>query len=115
MLAVIFVASLLPPDNLPSGGNDKLQHFFSYSLLTWVFVLVFHPNSNKRRFILIIQLIAFGGMIELLQGLTSYRSAEWLDLLANCMGILFAVLLTPLKSHDLLVYMDKKIAIFIDQ
>jgi len=106
MLAVIFVASLVPPENLPSGGNDKLQHFFSYSLLAWACVLVFHPNSNKRTFILIVKLIVFGGIIELLQGLTSYRSAEWLDLLANCMGILMGSVMALKLTPNFLVFLE---------
>ena len=33
-------------------------------------------------------LLAYGVLIEILQGLTSYRHAEWADLLADGLGIL---------------------------
>ena len=32
----------------------------------------------------------FGASIELLQGLTAYRTAEWLDLLADAVGLALA-------------------------
>lgn len=105
MLAVIFIASLLPVEHLPKG-NDKIQHLASYAFLAWWFVLVFRPASYSQTFILALKLIAFGGMIELLQGLSGYRFAEWLDLLANSTGILIGCLIALKLSSNLLAFID---------
>jgi len=41
-------------------------------------------------------LLAYGAVIEVLQSLTPTRSAEWLDLLADAVGILLARVLMRL-------------------
>jgi VanZ family protein len=37
-------------------------------------------------------LLAYGGLIEILQSLTPYRSAEWADLLADGLGLAIGLL-----------------------
>ncbi len=98
MLAVIFIASLLPTEHIPKG-NDKLHHLVSYAVLAWWCSLVFQTAQIKQHIKLALILIAFGSIIELLQGLSGYRYAELLDVLANTTGIIIgmflAIKLTP--------------------
>lgn len=94
MLAVILIASLLPPENLPQGGNDKLRHFISYSVLAWWCGLAFMAHEENQIIKLGIKLIAFGAMIEVLQGLTGYRFAELYDLMANTLGVVVGLFLS---------------------
>jgi len=106
MLAVIFIASLLPTEHLPKVANDKLEHFLSYFILAWWSSLAFQVSTLKKIIILALALIFFGGLIELLQGLTGYRYAEWYDLLANTLGITGGCFMAYFVTDNILNKMD---------
>ena len=105
MLAVILIASLLPTENLPKG-NDKLHHLVSYAVLAWWCVLAFQISQQKKVLLLVFKLIVFGGVIELLQGLSGYRFAEWYDLLANTLGVFLGVVVARYVTKNTLFYID---------
>jgi hypothetical protein len=44
-------------------------------------------------------LLAYGGAIELLQGLTDYRTAEWLDWGADAIGLALASMLRRISAR----------------
>ncbi|MNT88874.1 hypothetical protein D3C72_2294960 [compost metagenome] len=46
---------------------------------------------------LLLALVVYGGVIELLQGMTAYREADWLDLVADTGGILAGLALDWLR------------------
>jgi VanZ family protein len=84
-LAVVLVLSLLPPRvPMPSTGWDKMNHALAFAVLA-----VLGCRSYPRLTLGVLPgLLAYGGLIELLQGMTDYRSAEWLDMLADGVGLL---------------------------
>jgi VanZ family protein len=97
LLLVITYLSLMPNDQLPDAGfSDKVNHILAYVALS----LWFGGIMVRRSYLLIVlALVAFGVMIELLQGWTGAgRQAEALDLGANAVGIAAGLLLaiTPL-------------------
>lgn len=89
----IAIMSLTHSANLPLQNfkiSDKLLHAFAYFGLIWSWLLVFRNNkTSKSKLILFIALIAFGIILELLQGslMQQYRSADWRDVLANVSGL----------------------------
>ena len=93
LLLVILLAAVLPavwflPDrvNLITlfGGVDKWAHAAAFAFLT-VWFAGLYPRSAYWR--IAIGMLAYGVLIELCQGLISYRSAEWPDLGADVIGI----------------------------
>lgn len=108
MFAVILIASLLPTENLPKG-NDKLHHFLSYAVLAWWCTLAFQISDIKKLFLLAVYLITFGGIIEILQGLSGYRYAEWLDFLANSLGVVIGVLFAFYVTKKILFFVETKL------
>lgn len=85
--AVLAIASLVPVELLPQQAAtiwDKGQHAFGFGWLALVGLLAY---SHKPR-TMIIALLAYGGVIELLQLATGWRYGEWLDFLADGVGIL---------------------------
>jgi len=100
------VVCLLPFKKLPDIGvsfGDKIFHSLTYVILTflWFFTLYFHYKHSKIKSIVCASAISiiFGIIIEILQGvLTKTRQADVLDVLANSVGVLFAVALLLLKS-----------------
>ena len=98
LLAVgIVLLSLLPipdikmPVDVPLA--DKWTHMVMYGVLTltiWVEYRRAHQKSNAWRLLLFAFLapIAMGGILELMQAyFTTCRSGEWLDFVANTIGV----------------------------
>lgn len=80
----VLVLSLAPTSpELPSTGWDKSNHFLGFGVLS-VLGLLAYP---ARHVAILFGLLAFGGLIEVLQSLTPYRLAEWADWIADGIGI----------------------------
>lgn len=96
MLLLVALLSLMPVAGI--GGSDKLAHFLSYAMLSgWFSLLIRAPRSL---FAVAIGLIVFGVVLELLQGMTSYRMAELADAAANSLGVAAGLLCfySPLRT-----------------
>jgi VanZ family protein len=93
----ITVTSLLPARDLPALGiSDKIEHAVAYLLLAFWFASVM---ARRDYVYLVLALLAFGGGIEIAQGLMGLgREADLLDLAADGVGVLAGVALavTPL-------------------
>lgn len=95
LLALITVLSLSPLPELPEfASSDKAHHFVAYA------ALMFPAALRRARGHLLIALgfALWSGVIELIQPFVN-RYAEWLDLLANCCGLLLGMLLARLASQ----------------
>ncbi len=110
MLAFVTVLSLMPVSD-GVDVNDKLIHLFVYACLSSWFSLI--VKSGRSLIWVSIGLIIFGLLIEFLQGLTEYRSAELADAIANSIGVLIGlgIYFTPL--HRLMRKFDAMLLRFI--
>lgn len=98
LLAILIaLLSLLPSSSLPDSNLfsvrflDKIIHLSMYLGFVFVFLAESRCYSSCLRFHLklILTVFAMSAMIELLQEtVIRTRSAEWLDLLANLMGLI---------------------------
>lgn len=88
LIATVFTASLLPippaPIALPTHF-DKWQHVTAYFVLSAWFAQIY-PFGTK---LLLYSggFFVMGALLEVLQGLTAYRSADAYDLAANTLGL----------------------------
>ncbi len=90
-LSVVLVLSLWPMPEPPPlhTGWDKTDHlavFVALGLLglrSW-------PQHRAR---VLVGLLAYGALIEVLQGFTGYRQADWRDFVADAIGVGCAALL----------------------
>ena len=108
---VIICLSLLPIPEIPKAENvpflDKWTHMVMYGglcLVIWYEYLRSHGSINVFRITLFGYLcpIVMSGLLELAQEyLTTCRSGEWLDLLANATGATLAFLLGWLVLRNL--------------
>jgi VanZ family protein len=81
----ILVLALLPTEApLPTTGWDKTNHALAFGVLAALGVQTY----PKRLALVLAGSILYGGLIELLQALTSYRFAEWEDVAADAVGVL---------------------------
>ena len=92
MALVVLAACLMPMEGGGPAGVDKLQHFAAYAgLAFWGGV-----TWSARRWQVCIALLVMGALIEGLQGLTGYRSADWHDMLANSIGVVSGLAISRL-------------------
>ena len=83
---IITVLSLLPGGVAPALGiSDKLVHFSTYLLAGGVGAMA---TSNGRRMLLVLAATAAVSLaIEVLQMAVPGRQFEWLDFVANSLGL----------------------------
>lgn len=96
LLLVVAILSLAPAT--PNvGDSDKLGHFLAYATLSMVFSVIVRQRVSLWR--VLFGLIAFGVLMEYLQGLTGYRYSDPEDALANSIGVVFGLLshFSPLR------------------
>ena len=101
----MYAAALLVLGSLPMAPtqaarlSDKTLHFIAFGILAW---LCWRALRELRRDAPIwlpllggfTASVLCGGLLELWQALLSYRSCELLDLVADALGALLAILLT---------------------
>ena len=83
-LAVLVLALMPAPPVMVTTGWDKSNHLLAFTVMTWLGCKAF-PH---RLVYAMLGLLAYGALIEILQSFTPNRSAEWLDLFSDCLGIL---------------------------
>ena len=92
ILTAITFLSLWPADALPAvPGTDKTHHFIAYASLMF-------PTAMRKPAHWIIygcMFLAYSGAIELIQPYFN-RCGEWMDFLANGIGLLCGLLIAAL-------------------
>ncbi|MDP9898673.1 VanZ family protein [Variovorax ginsengisoli] len=83
-MAMVLVLSLMPPSSsIPTTGWDKSNHMLAFAVLA----LLSHWAWPGRTARALIALLAFGGLIEVLQSFTPDRYADFADLVADGIGL----------------------------
>lgn len=98
---LITYLSFASPVSLPEvrvSHSDKIAHVTVYFVLTmlWALFFFFERNLKKQKAILLSGVLAFfyGTTIEILQSIiTSFRTTDYLDGIANTFGIVLASIL----------------------
>ena len=91
LLVMVLAAALVPADWFwPEDPNsryflsDKWLHGITFAVLALWFSGQYARHSYWR---LMTGLVAFGLLIEVTQRMVSYRTADWIDLLADLLGV----------------------------
>lgn len=92
MIAGVVVGSLMPGHAIPRMlGDDKLLHASTYFLLM-IWFAGLYPRG--RHIFIALGLMGLGIALDLLQGMTTTRTFDPADLVANGAGILTAFVLS---------------------
>jgi VanZ family protein len=75
---------------------DKIYHVIAYFVLalTWLLSFPFSREKPKVKYVIAFSCVFYGIVIEVLQTtLTTYRTASFLDVVANTVGVFMAFLI----------------------
>ena len=105
----IVILSLIPIPEVPQLGNisllDKWVHMVMYGglcVIIWWEYLRQHRSIHWRRALVgaVLLPVALGGGLKLAQKyLTTCRSGEWLDFMANSVGVVLAALVAVILAR----------------
>lgn len=100
LIAVSYLAlSPVPPRSLDTGW-DKTNHLLAFGSLA--FSGYWGLSAPRTRWLALpLLLLAYGGLIEILQLQVPGRSGEWADLLADSLGIAAGLLVAGLLGRVL--------------
>ena len=87
LIAVVGFLALSPnPPVSADLGWDKLNHIAAFTALAFTGYLSF-STSLRHQNLLLLGVLAFGGLIEIIQLFVPGRACEWGDLFADSIGI----------------------------
>jgi VanZ family protein len=111
LVAFVFITSLIPmpppPIDLP-GGFDKYEHVLAYATLCGFFGQLLQRFQLHLKISL--ALIGMGALLEVLQGLTWYRSPDLFDIAANSVGVVSGLVACQTPLGRIIVWLDARIA-----
>ena len=87
----------MPSGEIPIAGLDKVAHFVLFGLLAVLTVLSIWEMNQSIKDSVVFGFAAFaiiltGGLVELIQQSVEGRSAEFLDFVANLLGVVICLL-----------------------
>ena len=90
LILVILSLIKIPAHNFGVTHQDKWQHCFAYFVLSISWLIVFY--KKKKKLLVVVCCILLGVIIEILQNeLTSYRTGDYHDVIANSLGVLLGL------------------------
>ena len=109
MVFLVAVLSLIPSPQVlgPMLPSDIVIHLLAYSSLMLWFGCIY--STGRRYLVLGLALILIGIVLEFLQGMTSYRSFEYKDMLVDVFGVLLGWLLSMTRISSLLIFVEQRI------
>ena len=88
---MILSLTKVPVYNVGVTHLDKWQHCFAYFVLSISWLIAFY--KKKKKLLVVVCCILLGVIIEILQStLTSYRTGDSYDVIANSLGVLLGLL-----------------------
>lgn len=98
-MLVVGSAALAPSDAAPTLSSlDKLDHLLAFAALAAAGGLALRAGW-RAALVVAASMVAYGGFIELVQTQVPGRAADWADLLADSLGVVFGlVLVLALRS-----------------
>lgn len=89
LLVAVLILSLLPAPDAPQllSWQDKIEHFVLFAALTWLGLLAWAGRTLG----VAATILVYGVAMELAQSMTAYRVGDYLDWIADALGVAIAV------------------------
>ena len=107
IILTIIVLSLIPdPEKItPFHASDKIMHALAYAFAMLWFGFCF---KGKKLFISAAALILLGIVLEIVQGQTGYRTMDFYDGVADCVGVFTGLMLSFSRLSNALQYFEQR-------
>ncbi len=92
---------------VPSTIGDKINHLIAYAVLMGWFGQLF--TSKRSRIILACALVLLGVAMEVGQSMTTYRFFDWLDAVANSIGVMLGVIALASGADKILPWVERRL------
>ncbi|MBD1383224.1 VanZ family protein [Metabacillus arenae] len=98
-MVFIWILSSLPSDaiiNTPFSFDHLMKeslHLIEFGILYWLFAFAMCANrrlTEKTNLLIAVVSIAYGGIDEIHQSFVPYRTAAWIDLIKDAIGVLLS-------------------------
>jgi len=89
---LITYLSLAPEPDMPTVGNDKLSHLLAYAGFATLAIGLF--LSRRNYLFACLGIVAYSGLMEVVQHFIPGREMSALDLLANTAGVVLVLVVT---------------------
>lgn len=107
LVALIVYLSLGPPLPTPPVGHlDKIEHLLAYLSVTLWFGALY---TGRPRLLYALGFLTMGALLEGVQGATTYRLADPMDLLANALGVGCGLALAHTRVSRFLELIDRRL------
>lgn len=95
---IVFLLCVWPSDELPKSNIpliDKWTHLILFGGFNFLWLLATRAKRRKQTILISVLSIFYGGILELLQSVfpSLGRSGDWLDAIADAIGVVLAALL----------------------
>lgn len=108
LVAAVVYFSLARLDvDIQAEGGDKVAHVVAYALLTFWFMQIY--VTLRPRMAIAAGLAVLGIMLELLQGYTGYRHFDYVDMIANTIGVALGWIAAPPRVPNLLARLERAV------
>ncbi|HEB56406.1 MAG TPA: VanZ family protein [Gammaproteobacteria bacterium] len=108
LIALIWYLSLTPePPDTGIDNGDKIGHFLAYGLLMGWFAQIY--IQLKPRLWLMLGFVLMGVLLEVLQGMTEFRTYSYADMAANSSGVFIGLLLSQGPMARLLQQFEQRL------
>jgi VanZ family protein len=108
VIALLSLAQLPAPDIQMPTHFDKYEHIAAYAVAAFYWCQLF--VKQRDRLLCAFALIALSGTLELAQGfLTQHRSGDWLDLVANTIGVMIGFAACKTIFGETIMRIDQRI------
>ena len=105
ILFVIYQSLTPAPMALPGDEGSRLGHLAAYGTLMGWFANL--HEGRRARIAFALGFVAMGIVLELIQGMTGYRTTDVADALANTLGVCLGWLLAPPRMPNLLTVAER--------
>jgi hypothetical protein len=114
LIVMVVVLSLIPnPVVIPVENGDKVEHISAYTAMMVWFVWLYARWGERLLCAVLLALMGVG--LEYLQGMTSHRTFDPVDMLANSGGVSLGLIVGVMGLPNALQWADRTIAKLVGQ
>lgn len=108
IIVIVYLSLAHNTINIPGQNGDKYGHILAYAAVMFWFLQIY--ECTPSRLTIMAALVALGIGLEFAQAMTGYRTFDYGDMVADCIGVALGWLAAPPRTPNVLDPVDKVVA-----